>query len=82
MGRSGRGMWIFEAPRYSPHLCQLRIVRSGTLSKYLNCIDHMLALWDPINRWSSIIVVVGQYPTIPLEMFTGIVYGPPIDSPV
>jgi hypothetical protein len=27
------------------------------------------------------IVVVGQYPTIPLEMFTRIVYGPPTDSP-
>jgi hypothetical protein len=43
----------------SPHLCQLRIVRSGTLSKYLNCADLMLALWNPVNRRSSIIVVVG-----------------------
>jgi hypothetical protein len=28
------------------------------------------------------IVVVGRYPTIPLEMSTEIVYGPPTDSPV
>jgi hypothetical protein len=28
------------------------------------------------------IVVVGQYPTIPLEMSNGIVYKPPTDSPV
>jgi hypothetical protein len=28
------------------------------------------------------IVVVERYPTIPLEMFSGIVYGPPTDSPV
>jgi hypothetical protein len=30
--------------------------------------------WYPVNQHSSIIVVVGRYPTIPLEMFTGIVY--------
>jgi hypothetical protein len=36
---------------------------------------------DPVNRRSSMIVV-GQYLTIPLEMFTSIVYGPPTDSPV
>jgi hypothetical protein len=28
------------------------------------------------------IVLVGRYPTIPLEMSTEIVYGPPTDSPV
>jgi hypothetical protein len=28
------------------------------------------------------IVVVGQYSIIPLEMFIGVVYGPPTDSPV
>jgi hypothetical protein len=28
-----------------------------------------------------VIVVVEQYPTIPLEMSIGIVYGPPTDSP-
>jgi hypothetical protein len=42
----------------------------------------MLALWHLIKWHSSIIVVVRWYPTIPLEMFTEIVYGPPTDSPV
>jgi hypothetical protein len=42
----------------------------------------MLALWDPVNRRSLMFVVVGRYPTIALEMFSGIVYGPPTDSPV
>jgi hypothetical protein len=28
----------------SPHLCRLMTIRSGTLSKHLNCIDRMLAL--------------------------------------
>jgi hypothetical protein len=41
----------------------------------------MLGLWGPINGYSSMIVVVGRYPTIPLEMSIGIVYGPPTDSP-
>jgi hypothetical protein len=66
----------------SPWLCRLRTIHSGTLNKYLNYTDLMLALWDPVNWRSSIIVVVGWYPTIPLEMFTGIVYEPPTDSPV
>jgi hypothetical protein len=57
------------------------IVHSRTLIKYLNCTDNMLAPWDPVNRRSLIIVVVGRYPIIPLEMFTEIVYGPPTDSP-
>jgi hypothetical protein len=35
-----------------------------------------------VNRRSSMIVVVGRYHTIPLEMSIGIVYGPPMDSPV
>jgi hypothetical protein len=30
-------------------LSQLRTIHSGTLSKYLNCTDCMLALWDPEN---------------------------------
>jgi hypothetical protein len=41
----------------------------------------MLDLWGPINRHSLMIVVVGRYPTILLEMSIGIVYGPPTDSP-
>jgi hypothetical protein len=45
------------------------------------CTDHMLDLWDLVNRRSSMIVVVGWYPTIPLKMSTEIVYGPPTDSP-
>jgi hypothetical protein len=40
----------------------------------------MLDLWGLVNRRSSMVVVVGRYPTIPLEMFSGIVYGPPTDS--
>jgi hypothetical protein len=40
------------------------------------CIDRMPDLWGPVNRRSSMIVVVGWYLTIPLEMSTGIVYGP------
>jgi hypothetical protein len=65
----------------SPCLCQLRTVRSGTLSELSICTDRMLALWDPVNWCSLVIVVVGWYSTIPLEMFSGIVYGPPTDSP-
>jgi hypothetical protein len=38
-------------------------------------------LWGPVNRRSSIIVVVGQYPTSPLEMSTGMVCRPPTGSP-
>jgi hypothetical protein len=64
----------------SPNLCRLRTVHSGTLSEHLICTDRMLALWDPVNRRSSMIVVLGRYPTIPLEMFSGIVYGPPTDN--
>jgi hypothetical protein len=41
----------------------------------------MLDLWGPVNRRSSMIVMIGQYPTIPLEMSIGIVYGPPMDNP-
>jgi hypothetical protein len=40
------------------------------------CIDHMPDLWGMVNRCSSIIVVVGRYPTIPLDMSIEIVYGP------
>jgi hypothetical protein len=50
----------------SPHMRRLMIVRSGTLSKYLNCTDRMLALWDPVNQRGLTIVVVGRYPTIHL----------------
>jgi hypothetical protein len=46
------------------------------------CTDCMPDLWGPVNRRSSMIIVVGRYPTIPLEMSIGIVYGPPMDSPV
>jgi hypothetical protein len=46
----------------------------------LNCTNRMLALWDPVNRHSSMIVVVVRYLTIPLEMFIQIVYVPPTDS--
>jgi hypothetical protein len=44
------------------------------------CTDHMLDLWDPVNRRSSMIIVVGRYPTIPLEISIRIVYMPPMDS--
>jgi hypothetical protein len=44
------------------------------------CTDCMLDLWGPVNRRSSMIIVVGRYPTIPLEMSIRIVYGPPTDS--
>jgi hypothetical protein len=37
-------------------------------------------LWGPVNRHSSMIIVVARYPTIPLEMSIGIVDGPPIGS--
>jgi hypothetical protein len=45
------------------------------------CTDRMLDLWGPVNWCSLMIVVVGWYPTIPLEMSTRIVYGPPTDRP-
>jgi hypothetical protein len=45
------------------------------------CTDRMPDLWGLVNWRSSMIVVVGRYPTIPLEMSIGIVYGPPTDSP-
>jgi hypothetical protein len=38
-------------------------------------------LWGPVIRRSSMIIVVGRYPTISLEMCIGIVYGPSTDSP-
>jgi hypothetical protein len=41
----------------------------------------MLVLRGPVSRCSSMIVVVGRYPTIPLEMSTRLVYGPLMDSP-
>jgi hypothetical protein len=37
----------------------------------------MLNLWAMVNQYSSMIVVVGRYPTIPLEMSIGIVYESP-----
>jgi hypothetical protein len=46
------------------------------------CTDRMLDLWGLVNWRSWTIVVVGWYPTIPLEMSIGIVYGQPTDSPV
>jgi hypothetical protein len=45
------------------------------------CTNRIPDLWGLINRCSSMIVVVGRYPTIPLEMSIGIVYRPPTDSP-
>jgi hypothetical protein len=45
------------------------------------CTDRMPNLWGPVNRCSSMIIVVGWYPTIHLEMSIGIVYGLPTDSP-
>jgi hypothetical protein len=45
------------------------------------CTNRIPDLWGPVNLHSSMIVVVGRYPTIPLEMSTRIVYGPPMDSP-
>jgi hypothetical protein len=44
--------------------------------------DCMLDLWGPVNLLSSMIIVVGWYPTIPLEMSIGIVYRQPTNSPV
>jgi hypothetical protein len=44
------------------------------------CTDCMPDLWGPVNRRSSMIVVTGWCPTIPLEMNIGIMYGPPTDS--
>jgi hypothetical protein len=44
------------------------------------CTDRMLNLWGPVNRHSSMIIVVGRYPTISLEISTGIMYGSPMDS--
>jgi hypothetical protein len=44
------------------------------------CTDCMLDLWGLVNWRSSIIVVVGRYPTIPLEMGIVIVYGAPTDG--
>jgi hypothetical protein len=41
----------------------------------------MSDLWGLVNQRSSMIIVVGRYPTIHLEMSIGIVYGPPTDSP-
>jgi hypothetical protein len=38
-------------------------------------------LWGPANRHSSMIVVVGRYPTISLEMSIGIVCRSPTNSP-
>jgi hypothetical protein len=46
------------------------------------CTHRMSDLWGLVNQHSSIIVVVEQYPTIPLEMNIGIVYEPLMDSPV
>jgi hypothetical protein len=67
-GWEGRGVVCgYSMPQGgSPHLCRLMTIHSGTLSKHLNCTDRMLALWDLVTRRSSMIVVVGQYPTIPL----------------
>jgi hypothetical protein len=45
------------------------------------CTDRMPDLWGLINRHISMIVVIGWYPTIPLEKSIEIVYGPPTDSP-
>jgi hypothetical protein len=46
------------------------------------CTDRIPDLWGLVNWCSLMIVVVRQYPTIPLEMSTRIVYGPPMDSSV
>jgi hypothetical protein len=45
------------------------------------CTNRMSDLWGLVNQRSSMIIVVGRYPTIPLEMSTRIVYRPPTDSP-
>jgi hypothetical protein len=42
--------------------------------------NRMLDLWGMLNWHNSMIVVVGRYYPIPLEMSIGIVYGPPTDS--
>jgi hypothetical protein len=44
------------------------------------CTDRMLDLWGLVNQRSLMIIVVGRYPTIPLEMSIKIVYGSPRDS--
>jgi hypothetical protein len=47
----------------------------------LLCIDRMLDLWGLVNRCSLMIVVVGWYPTIPLETSLGIVHELPTHRP-
>jgi hypothetical protein len=44
------------------------------------CTDRMPNLWGPINWHSLMIVVVGWFPTILLEMSIEIVYEPSKDS--
>jgi hypothetical protein len=58
MGRTGVVCGYSMLKGGSPHLCRLRIVHSGSLSEDLICTNRMLALWDPVNRRSSMIIVV------------------------
>jgi hypothetical protein len=50
-GWEGRGVVCgYSMPQGgSPHLCRLMTIRSGTLSKHLNCTNRMLALWDLVT---------------------------------
>jgi hypothetical protein len=81
MGRSERVMWIFKTPRWLPTPMSIEdCIIVVPLSKYLNNTKCMLAVRDLVNRRNSMIVVVGWYPTISLEMYTGVVYKTPTDS--
>jgi hypothetical protein len=84
IGWEGHGVvcWYSMLQDGSPCLCRLMTVYSGPFNEHWLCTDSMPDLWGPVNRRSSMIVVVGRYPTIPLEMNIGIVYGSPTDSPV
>jgi hypothetical protein len=68
MGKKGSGL--------------LDIQSSKVVAPPVSIEDRMLDLWGPVYRHSLMIVVVGRYPTIPLEMFSGIVYRLATDSPV
>jgi hypothetical protein len=76
MGRSGRG---HDVDILSSKVVAHTYVNWGPflvdpwMSTWF-CTNRMLDLWGLVNRHWSMIVVVGWYPTIPLEMFTEIVY--------
>jgi hypothetical protein len=55
MGRSGRGMWILEAPTWyhaSMSIKDRTIV--DPIEQVLNITDHMMDIWDPVHRCNII----------------------------